>query len=59
MIIKIIVATIYGNVYGGANTSKVYGDTEEQDYYWFTEDGLMDLMSLEDIKEVKRVITDN
>ena len=32
---------------------EVYGDSEEQDYYWFTEDGLMDLMSLEDIKEVR------
>lgn len=32
---------------------EVYGEAEEQDYYWFTEEGIMDLMSLNDIKEVR------
>ena len=32
---------------------EVYGEVEEQDYYWFTEEGIMDLMSLNDIKEVR------
>ena len=33
---------------------EVYGEAQEEDYYWFTEEGLMDLMSLDDIKEVRQ-----
>ena len=36
------------------NSLEVYGNTDEQDYYWFTEEGIMDLMSLDDIKEVRK-----
>ena len=44
-----------GDFFEKKDTSlEVYGDKEEQDYYWFTEDGLMDLMSLNDIKEVRK-----
>ena len=31
----------------------MYGSNKDQDYYWFTEKGIMELMSLNDIKEVR------